>query len=33
MGPDFSSMADAAIIFLLSIAFVLIAARLFERKK
>jgi ABC-2 type transport system permease protein len=33
MGPDFSPMADAAIIFLLSIAFVLIAARLFERKK
>lgn len=33
MGPDFSPIADAAIIFLLSIAFVLIAARLFERKK
>ena len=33
MGPDFSPLADAAIIFLLSIAFVLIAARLFERKK
>jgi ABC-2 type transport system permease protein len=33
MGPDFSLIADAAIIFLLSIAFVLIAARLFERKK
>jgi ABC-2 type transport system permease protein len=33
MGPDFSLMADAAIIFLLSITFVLIAARLFERKK
>lgn len=33
MGPDFPPIADAAIIFLLSIAFVLIAARLFERKK
>ena len=33
MGPDFSPIADAGIIFLLSIAFVLIAARLFERKK
>jgi len=33
MGPDFSPIADAAIIFLLSFAFVLIAARLFERKK
>ena len=33
MGPDFSPIADAAIIFLLSIAFVFIAARLFERKK
>ena len=33
MGPDFSPMADAALIFLLSIMFVLIAARLFERKK
>jgi ABC-2 type transport system permease protein len=33
MGPDFSPIADSAIIFLLSIAFVLIAARLFERKK
>ena len=33
MGPDFSPIADAAIIFLLSIIFVLIAARLFERKK
>jgi len=33
MGPDFSPITDAAVIFLLSIAFVLIAARLFERKK
>ena len=33
MGPDFSPIADASIIFLLSIVFVLIAARLFERKK
>jgi len=33
MGPDFSPIADALIIFLLSIAFVLIAARAFERKK
>jgi ABC-2 type transport system permease protein len=33
MGPDFSPIADASIIFLLSIAFVLIAAKAFERKK
>jgi len=33
MGPDFSPVADAAIIFLLSVAFVFIAAKLFERKK
>jgi len=33
MGPDFSPVADAAVIFLLSVVFVLIAARLFERKK
>lgn len=33
MGPDFSPITDAVIIFILSIAFVLIAARLFEKKK
>ncbi len=33
MGPDFSPITDAAVIFLLSITFVLIAGRAFERKK
>lgn len=33
MGPDFPFILDTAIIFLLSIAFVSISARIFERKK
>jgi len=33
MGPDFSVITDAMVIVIISIVFVLIAGRAFERKK